>query len=154
MAIKCKRKKRKEPEIELYEFEIEDWMADCSFGVNQSFFQGDYNEHSTLIIVGNIISPKVQNTPKARIQLIEGPEFESHWEKNQPTSPQSIGSITLLKDISLLEIFCRVPPRYFKNILIFVSAGKIKFCSVYGTKIKWSRGLAYRIRFSTEKEEE
>jgi hypothetical protein len=152
-----KRKKRKEPEKEFYEFEIEDWVTDFCFGANLSDkinFPGDYFEHSTLSLSGKIISPEIKNATKVRVRIFESPELENHWDNNQESSPESIGYITLLKEIDLLEIFFPAPPRYFKNILISISAGKIKFCHVYGTKIKWGRGIAHNIRFSTEKEEE
>jgi len=117
-------------------------------------FLGEYFEHSTLLLSGKIISPEIKDATKVKIRILESPELENHWENNQQSSTESVGYITLLKGIDLLEIFFLAPPRFFKNILMSVSAGKIKFCYVYGTKIKWSRGIAHNIRFSTDKEEE
>jgi hypothetical protein len=157
MAIKRKRKKRKEPVQERYEIEIEDWTVDLSFGgnlSNKTYFPGDFNEHSSLTFLSKITSPEIENTIKCRLIIAETVELEDHWKKDQSTSTPSIGSITLLKNTNLLEIFCLVPPRFFKNILKAVNGKKIKFCSVYGTKLKWRSGIVHNISFSTEKEED
>jgi hypothetical protein len=157
MVIKRKRKKRKEPVQERYEIEIEDWTVDFSFGgnlFNKILFPGDFYEHSSIKFLSKITSPEILNTINCRLIISETIELEDHWKKDQSTSTPSIGSMTLLKNKHLLEIFCFVPPRFFKNILKAVNEKKIKFCSIYGTKLKWRSGIVHQINFSTEKEED
>ena len=152
-----KRKKTGITETERYEIEIEDWEVYSHFGINmgrKKFFPGDYREHSKLSIHGNILSPLLKIASKAKIEIIDSPEFDDHWKEAEAEKPPfAIGWMEVPRGDNTLQMDCWIPTRLFNYISIAIASEKIKYASIFGTKLKWRRGDIFDITFSTIREE-
>ena len=151
------KKKKKEVEKEIYEIGIYDWRVDFSFGENFSRyvrFRGDFDEYSSLILVGTIIHPVFKKARKAEVHILETPQLDDHWKENPPEDITSAtGSMQTLRDGYTLWFFSYLPPRIFRNVLASVASNKIRTAMVFGTKLKWGSGLIFRVSLSTIREE-
>jgi len=131
--------------------------VDFFFGENFSRylrFKGDFDEYSSLILVGTISHPVLKKAKRAEIHILETPQLDDHWKENPPEDIRSsAGSMQTLRDGYTLCFFSYLPPRIFRNVLASVASDKIRTAMVFGTKLKWGRGLIFRIGFSTIREE-
>ena len=157
MAKKRKTKKKK-PEKEYYEIEVEDWEVYYNFGLNtapKDLIEGVFSEYSKLILTGKILSPIVKQASKARIEIAGDPQMDDHW-KAQPTitSAKAIGWMEIPRGDDTLILHCWIPSRSFRYISLAVDSKKIKFASVFGPKLKWRRGTISSVSLSTNREEE
>jgi len=157
MAKKRKRRKKQEPETERYEIEVNEWEADYHFGLNprsKDFIEGVYWEYISLILEGNLISPVMEKTSRAKIEIAGDPQLEDHW-KPEPTikSARAIGRIEIPRGDDTLNFFCSIPSRSLPFIALALQAGKTKFVSIFGTKLKWQKGTISSITLSKELEE-
>ena len=156
MAKKRKRKK-KEPEKEIYEIEVEDWEVDYHFGINtlpRDLNDGVYWEHSKLTLHGKIISPVLEKATKTRVELAADPKMDDHW-KTEPsiTSAKAIGFMEIPRGDDTLIFYCFIPFRLLPFITLAVDSGKIKFVTIWGTKLKWRRGKISSLSLSKDREE-
>ena len=153
-----KRKKRKPPENENYEIDVDKWEVYNLFGINTSrnlFGEGPYWEDASLTLTGKILSPILKNATKAKINIWENPEFDDHWkETSKEKVPLGIGSMEILRDNETLDLICWFPSRIFKNIFLALSSKKIKYAHVYGEKLRWRKGRIFHIRLATNLDDE
>lgn len=158
MTKKQKNRKRKEPEDITYEIEVNDWKTYYHFGLNKrptDNFPEVYWEFSNIILSGGIISPDLKIISKANIRINESPELNDHWKnKMLERQPLGIGYIKFEKDDDILEFNCWVSSPSFNNITVTVAHGKVKYVSIFGTKLKWKKGTIFNITLSTDKDEE
>ena len=157
MAKKRKTKKKK-PENETYEVEVEDWEVAYHFGLNtlpKDLIEGVYWEHSRLILTGKILSPVLEKAIKARIEIAYEPKMDDHW-KEKPTiiSAKAIGWMEVPRGDDTLIFYCSIPSQSFPYITLAVNSGKIKFASIFGTKLKWRKGTISSVSLSKQREEE
>ena len=157
MAKKRKRKK-KEPENEAYEIEIEDWETAYHFAMNtmpKDLVEGVYWEHSMLILTGKILSPALEKATKARVEIADDPQLDDHW-KPEPTiiSAKAIGWMGIPRGDDKLIFHCSIPSRSLPHITIAVCTGKIKYVSIFGTKLKWRKGTISSLSLSKDREED
>ena len=155
---KKRRTKKKRDENQSYEIEVADWETNYYFGLNpgiKDFIEGAYWEHSRLVLTGKILSPTPEKANNARIEIADEPQMDDHWTQ-KPTiiSAKAIGWMEIPRGDDTLIIYCSIPSRLFRNILLAVDAEKIKFASLLGTKLKWRRGTISSIRLSKYREEE
>ena len=112
MAPKRIKRKRKKPENESYEIEVQDGEVYFHFGVNISrnrFDDGDYSEDSSLSLNGKIESPILKNVSKAEINIWESQELDDHWrDAPEENPPFSIGMMQILWDNETLHCICWV----------------------------------------------
>jgi hypothetical protein len=155
MPRKRMRKRTKQSENESYEFEVEGWKVDYSFGVNigRHIYPGDYREHSSVIINAKLLSPILKSSTEANIHLIESSEVDDHWKQTATGQPKGIGHIELLRDNSLFA-YCHIPSHQFLNLSTALASDKIKYAKIFGTKLKWRSGTVIYIDLSTDREEE
>ncbi len=153
-----RKKKTKKVEDESYQIEVKDWEIDYSFGLDESkiFGDGPFWEYARLIMTGQLLSPALKQTSKARVCLLANPKMDDHWKTDSAIkSSEAIGYLEILRDEeSTLNCACSLPT----SSLIFVSqaltAGKVKQISIYGTKLKWKRGSIFNISISTAGEDD
>ena len=155
MAKKSKKKKQT-PESETYEIEINDWEVAYIFELNtlpQDLVEGLFYERSRLILSGNILSPVVKNVSKVRIEIVNEPRLDDHW-KPEPTirSPKGIGWMEIPKGENTLKFSCYIPSRSLQNILLAVESEKIRFVSIFGTKLKWRKGTVLSVKLSKDRD--
>ncbi len=154
-----KRKIKKNIVItESYEIEIEDWEVNYHFGINNApkdLIEGAYWEYSHLILMGKIILPAIEKISKARIELAEDPRMDDHWQ-TKPTiiSAKAMGWMEIPNGTDRLLCYCSVPSRSLPYIAVAIQSGKIKYASIFGTKLKWRRGTISSLNLSTCREEE
>ena len=158
MATKRKKGKKTKPETERYDFVVEDWEMDYHFELNSTLrdlIDGVFWENSKCTLIGKLVSPVVKNANKARVEIVDKPEFDDHWA-DTPTvkTAKGIGVIDLPRGDDTLIFYCLVPSRSFQYISSAASSGKIKLASIFGTKLKWRTGDIYSISLSTNREEE
>jgi hypothetical protein len=156
-VAKKRKTKKKEPEKEYYEIEVEDWEANYHFGLNPASrhsTEGVYWEYSTLVLTGKILSPLLKTASKARIEIAGDPQLDDHW-KAEPTiiSAKAIGWMQIPRGDDTLILHCSIPSRSFRYITLAVDSKKIKFALVFGTKLKWRQGTISSISLSTNREE-
>ncbi len=83
MAKKPNKRKKKKPEKELYQIEIEDWKVNHHFGIHLSrnvYGPEYFREDSCLTLLGTITSPILKNVTKANINFCEEPELDDHFK--------------------------------------------------------------------------
>lgn len=154
-----KRKKKKVPETESYEIEIEDWEGHYHFGITpkslKDIISGAYWEGSRVSLFAKILSPNQKIASTARVDLSAEQEMADHWTA-EPTirSAKGVGFMEVPRGEECLQIRCSIPPRLSNNIHVVVASGKIKYVSIFGEKLKWRKGLIFDIRLSAEREEE
>ena len=159
MSMPKKRKrKQKQPPNQSYEIEVEDWEADYYFALNtgpKDLFDGAYMEHSVLILVGDILSPSLEKAGKARVEIRDDPQIDDYWTP-EPTirSAKAIGWMEIPRGDDTLIFHCLVPSRSLPFIALAVQSGKIKYISIFGTKLKWRKGTIESISLSANREEE
>lgn len=146
------------PETETYGIEVEDWEVDYHFALNttpKGLIEGVYWEHSKLILVGKLLSPLLGKASKARIELAGDPQMDDHWKAN-PTiiSSKAIGWMEIPRGDDTLILYCSIPSQSFQQVAPAVHSGKIRFASVFGTKLKWRKGTIQSVSLSTNREEE
>ena len=146
------------PETEHYEIEIEDWEVDYHFALNttsKGLMEGVYWEHSKLILIGKLTSPLQGKASKTRIELAGDPQMDDYW-KAKPTiiSAKAIGWMEIPRGDDTLILYCSIPSQSFQLVAPSVQSGKIRFASVFGTKLKWRKGTIQSISLSTHREEE
>ena len=154
---KKRKKKKKEPEKEIYEIQVEDWEVGYHFGINtlsKDFIEGVYWEHSKLTLTGKIISPVLEKANKTRVELAADPKMDDHW-KAEPTitSAKGIGFMEIPRGEDTLICYSFIPFRMLPFITLGVDSGKIKFVTIWGTKLKWRRGTISSISLSKDREE-
>lgn len=155
---KKREKKKKGAESEYYEIEVENWDASYHFGLNtlsKDFIEGVYWEHSKLILKGKMLSPDLEKANKVRIELAAEPQMDDHW-KAEPTilSAKAIGWMEVPRGDDTLIFYCSIPSRSLPSVTLAVDSSKIKFVSIFGTKLKWRKGTVSSISFSKYREEE
>lgn len=143
---------------ECYEIEVKDWEVSCHFGINiapKDLIPGVYWEGSTLILTGEIISPLLDKANRAVIQITADPQLDDHWQP-KPTiiSAKAIGWMEIPRGDDRVIFNCSVPSQSLLFIAIAIQAGKIKYVSISGTKLKWRRGTISGINLSAHREEE
>jgi len=157
MAKKRKRKK-KQPETESYEIEVEDWEADYYFTLNtgpKDLFDGAYMEHSMLILTGTLLAPSLEKADKAKIEIRDDPQKDDYWtQKPTIVSAKAIGWMEIPRGDDTLIFYCSIPSRSLPFIVLAVKAGKIRYISIFGTKLKWRKGTIESISLSAIREEE
>ncbi|MFC1862880.1 hypothetical protein ACFL1Z_02875 [Thermodesulfobacteriota bacterium] len=154
---KKKKPKKKKVEYEDYQIEVQDWQADYSFLINKgkNFFNGVYSEYASIIVTGKILFPDLGKTKQARIDLVGDPEKDDHWQaKPSIASADSIGYTQMLRGDETLSFFAHIPMRALPHIAVTLNSSKIKYISIYGTKLKWKRGTITNISLTTVQEEE
>ncbi|UCF81889.1 MAG: hypothetical protein JSV50_11765 [Desulfobacteraceae bacterium] len=154
-----KRRKRKAPEKETYEIEVEEWEVYYYFGITpktlNDTIRGTYWEIKKLTLLDKIISPELKNATKAIVDLSAEPEQDDHWsEKPTILSAKAIGFMEIPRGEEFLHVYCSVPPRFSNHIHMAIASGKIKCVSIFGTKLKWRKGTTFSITLSTNREEE
>ena len=142
---------------ECYEIEVKDWEVSCHFGINiapKDLIPGVYWEGSTLILTGEIISPLLDKANRAVIQITADPQLDDHWQP-KPTiiSAKAIGWMEIPRGDDRVIFNCSVPSQSLLFIAIAIQAGKIKYVSTSGTKLKWRRGTISSINLSTQRDE-
>ena len=155
---KRRKTKKKEIEKEKYDIEVEDWEVYYHFGLNtapRDLIDGVYWEYSSLTLTGKILSPILKTASKTRVQIRDDPQLDDHW-KAEPTviSAKAIGWMQIPRGDDTLIFDCSIPSRSFQYIPSAVSSGKIKYASIFGTKLKWRQGTVSSISLSTIREEE
>ena len=135
-----------------------DWEVDYHFALNtlpKDLIEGVYWENSRLILTGKILSPILEKASKAKIEIAAEPQMDDHW-KPKPTivSAKAIGWMEIPRGDDTLIFYCSIPSRSFQNITLAVHAEKIKFVSIFGTKLKWRKGTISSISLSRNREEE
>jgi hypothetical protein len=121
----------------------------------KDLFDGVYREYSNLILTGNILSPSLEKAGKARIDISDDPQLDDYW-KPKPTiiSAKAIGWMQIPRGDDTLIFYCSVPSRSLPFIVLAVKAGKIRYISIFGTKLKWRKGTIESISLSANREEE
>ena len=156
MAKKRKKKKR-EPEKERYEIEVEDWEVAYRFELNtapKDLVEGVFWEHSRLILKGKILSPVLEKASKAKIEIASKPHMDDHWT-TEPTikSAKAIGWMEIPRGEDTLTFYCLIPSRSLPSVILAVDSGKIKFVTIWGTKLKWRKGTISSISLFKDREE-
>jgi hypothetical protein len=154
---KKRKKKKKEVEKEIYEIEVEYWIPDYHFGLNplrKDFGEGVYWEHPKLILTGRILSPVVEKASKTRVELAADPQMDDYW-KAEPTitSARATGWMEIPRGDDTLIFYCSIPSQSLPFITLAVDSGKIKFVTIWGTKLKWRRGTISSVSLSKDREE-
>jgi hypothetical protein len=154
---KKRKKKKKEPETEIYEIEVEDWEVDYNFGLNplrKDFGEGVYWERPKSILTGKMLAAVLEKASKIRVELASDPQMDDHW-KAQPTivSAKAIGYMQIPRGDDTLSFYCSIPSRSLPFITLVVDSGKIKFVTIWGTKLKWRQGTISSVRLSKDREE-
>ena len=160
MSIMTRKKNTNKNDVikECYEIEVKDWEVSCHFGINiapKDLIPGVYWEGSTLILTGEIISPLLDKANRAVIQITADPQLDDHWQP-KPTiiSAKAIGWMEIPRGDDRVIFNCSVPSQSLLFIAIAIQAGKIKYVSISGTKLKWRRGTISGINLSAHREEE
>jgi hypothetical protein len=146
------------PIRESYQIEVEDWEVDYHFGMNtapKDLIEGVYWEYSKLILIGRIILPSLKQASKARVEISGDPQMDDHWQP-KPTiiSAKAMGWMEIPRGDDRLILHCSVPSRSLPFIALAVQSGKIKYASIFGTKLKWRQGTISSLYLSTHREEE
>ena len=157
IMVTKRKTKKKEPEKEYYEIEVEDWEVYYNFGINtvlKDLIEGVFSEYSKLILTGRILSPLIKQASKARIELVGDPEMDDHW-KAEPTITvaKAIGWMEIPRGDDTLIFYCSIPSQSLPFTTLAVDSGKIKFVTIWGTKLKWRRGTISSISLSKKREE-
>jgi len=158
MARKPKKRKKREPEPQWYEIEINDWEGDYHFGLSQmpnDLHDGLFWERSSLILSGRTLSPAMEKASKAKMELSAMLEMDDHWT-TQPTIPSAkgIGWMEIPRGEDTLIFHCSIPSRMLQNITLAAHAGKIRFVSMFGSKLKWRQGSISSINLSNTREQQ
>jgi hypothetical protein len=153
-----KRRTKKETEPQKYEIEINDWEGDYHFGLSQmpkDLHDGLFWERSSLILSGSILSPVVEKASGARVELSAMPEMEDHWTR-EPTIPsaKAIGWMEIPRGEDTLIFHCSIPSRLLQNITLAAHAGRLRFVSMFGTKLKYRQGTISSVTLSRSRDEE
>jgi hypothetical protein len=154
MARKRKtRKKEPEPEKERYKIQVEDWDVYYDFGLNiapKDLIPGLFWEISKLTLTGKILSPVLKAASKAKVEIAARPQLDDHWTA-EPTvaSAKAIGWMEIPRGFDTLMFYCSIPSRSFQYVPVSVSAGKVKYASIFGTKLKWRKGTVSGVTLST-----
>lgn len=81
--------------------------------------------------------------------------MDDHWkEKPTITSAKTIGWMEIPRGDDTLIFYCWIPLQSMSFITLAVDSGKIKYVSIYGTKLKWRKGTISSIWLSKELEED
>ena len=153
---KKRRIKKNTPTTESYQIEVDDWEVYYSFGLApKRLMEGAYWEISKLILIGKIIFPVLKKISKARIEIAAEPQMDDHWQP-EPTikSAKAIGFMEILRGDEILIFYCSVPSRSLPYAALAVQSGKIKYVSIFGTKLKWRQGTISSVSLSTHREDE
>ena len=160
MLIMARKKKTNKKDVikEYYEIEVKDWEVSCHFGINtapKDLIPGVYWEGSTLILTGGIISPLLDKANRAVIQITANPQLDDHWQP-KPTiiSAKAIGWMEIPRGDDRIIFNCSVPSQSLLFIAIAIQAGKIKYVSIFGTKLRWRQGTISSINLSAHREDE
>jgi len=152
MAKKRKKRTKQEPEEIRYDIEVEDWEAAYHFGINTlppDLIRGVYWENPKLILTGKILSPVLGKSNKAKIEIVADPQIDDHW-KEKPTiiSAKAIGWMEIPRGDDTLIFHCSLPSQSLPYVSLAVDSGKIKYVSIYGTKLKWRKGTISSVNLS------
>jgi hypothetical protein len=158
MPVKRKKRKINVPETILYEIKIEEWWVECRFGTSNEASRllnlGKYNERSSLILSGPILSPELKIANSAEIRLLEKPSLNDHWNQIPSNLPEeSFGAMTVTYD-NVLMVFLDVPTRIFNFVSLAASSNKLNYATIWGTKLRYRQGGVSTIHFRTNYETE
>ena len=112
-----------------------------------------YWESSKLILTGKILSPALEKAGKTKIDIEAYPKMDDHW-KEKPTiiSAKEIGWMEIPRGDDTLIFYCSIPSYSLPYVALAVDSGKIKYVSIYGTKLKWRKGTISSVWLSKELE--
>jgi hypothetical protein len=87
--------------------------------------------------------------------MADDPKLDDHWQP-KPTiiSAKAIGWMVIPRGNDNLTFYCSVPSRSLPYMALAVQSGKIKYASIFGTKLKWRQGTISSLSLSTHREEE
>lgn len=116
--------------------------------------EGVYWKILRLILIGKIISPALVKASKARIEISADPQMDDHWQpKPSIISAKAIGWMEIPREDDRLICYCSVPSRSLPYLALAVQSGKIKYVSIFGTKLKWRQGTITSLSLSAHREE-
>ena len=121
----------------------------------RNLIEGVYWECSKLILKGKILSPALKKADKARVEIKDDPQLDDHWQP-EPTiiSAKAIGWMEIPRGDDTLIFYCSIPSRSLPHLALAVDSGKIRFASIFGTKLKWRKGAISSVSLSKNREEE
>lgn len=158
MPRKRRKTKKKVTETERYEVQVGEWDVDFFFHLNQGnrdIFSGVFWEHSHVGFTGELLSPQMKYGNEVRVEVKCEPELDDHWQRNSTVEKyKAIGFFKVPRGSDIIEFNCWIPSRQFQYILTAAAADKIKFASIFGTKMKWRKGKIFNLDMSTFQEEE
>jgi hypothetical protein len=116
--------------------------------------EGVYWEHPKLLLTGKILSPGLEKANKTRVEIATDPRMDDYW-KAEPTitSAKAIGWMEIPRGDDTLIFYCSIPARSLPFITLAVDSGKIKFVTIWGTKLKWRKGTISSVSLSKDREE-
>jgi len=116
--------------------------------------KGVYWEWSKIILTGKILLPDLEKANKARIEIKADPQKDDYW-KVKPTilSAKAIGWMEIPRGDDTLIFYCSIPSQSLPFVTLAVDSSKIKFVSIFGTKLKWRKGTISSISLSKHREE-
>jgi hypothetical protein len=154
---KVKTRKPKKPELEFYTIGISNWEMSCSFGINKGsrLHASAYFEDNCLVLSGPLIYPQLKISSMARLRIWDNPALDDHWKQEHGPDPFNfLGSMTVTTDDNTLEFFSKVPSRSLQLMVLAVSAGKVSYASIWGTRLRYRQGYVHRVELTQNLDEE
>ena len=132
-------KRRKHPQItyQQFIFEINDWVPNFSFGVdNSKYFEGLYSDHAELELSTTCVFPVVRTGEATIIRLvgerdIHNPEF---LKSNSDWKPNGVGTLEMRGERR--EFYGNLPYDAIWGLCTALAAQRLRYILLYGPSLK------------------
>ena len=151
-----------------YTVRIDGWNCDYSFGLNASYdplhrdnedsflFDAPYSEHRDLVLRGVFLEPKKVREKKLEVRFVRKPHLEKRAVKEnlhryEESPPRSVGGF--MKQGNYIMAYLSIPEDAFALVLQNAIAGKIRFMTLRGLKMRYGSGKLFHYYIQEEQDE-
>ncbi|MFZ0744756.1 MAG: hypothetical protein WAM85_10115 [Terracidiphilus sp.] len=151
-----------------YTVRIDGWNCDYSFGLNASYdplhrdnevsflFEAPYSEHRDLVLRGVFLEPKKVREKKLEVRFVRKPHLEKRAVKEnlhryEESPPRSVGGF--MKQGNYIMAYLSIPEDAFALVLQNAIAGKIRFMTLRGPKMRYGSGKLFHYYIQEEQDE-
>jgi hypothetical protein len=149
------RKKRKSRKAQItyqqFIFEINDWVPNYSFGVNNSkYFEGLYSDHAELELRTTCIFPTVRAGERTVIRVvgerdIHNPEYLKY---NSDWKPNGVGTLEMRGERR--EYYGNLPYDVIWGLSAALAAEQVRYVLLYGPSLKRGTTRTQSIEFQRD----
>lgn len=137
-------------EAVFYDIRVNDWSWPYSFGVNWKPDNNEpYLDYRFVNLSGTLLAPKSVKAKSVRLVLV--PRHFLNENERKRSKPTGVGSIDMYR--GAFQAFLSFPSEDLLPLLTTLAAGRIKFATLEGTKMRYGKADVRHFAFAATSED-